>query len=85
MSDWDYPARTFSINRMTEILNLNKFNIIAKYGLIHLTNSLILEKRYSMEYDKILFEKYKQIELELSRKSDCMGMLHCSNKILKRI
>lgn len=73
MDDWKYRARTFSIDFIEKMLLFADFKIKSKYGLILLTNSLPLEKRYSNNYDEELFEKYKEIELELSRKQDCLG------------
>ena len=73
MSDWKYPARTFSLDMIEKYLKLSNFKLISKYGLILLTNSLSLTKRYSKNYDEKLFEKYKEIEFELSKKQDCIG------------
>jgi ubiquinone/menaquinone biosynthesis C-methylase UbiE len=73
MFDWDYPARIMSIEYVNELLSKNKFNVISKYGLVLLSNSLSLDTRYSKSYDNELLKKYQNIELELSRKQDCIG------------
>lgn len=74
MSDWDYPARVFSLGRIRNLLEENQFKIKSQYGLISLSHSLPLKMRYSKNYDKKLLEKYKRTELELSRRPDCIGL-----------
>jgi ubiquinone/menaquinone biosynthesis C-methylase UbiE len=71
--DWDYPARLMSMNRIESMLKDNGFRIQSKYGLILLSNSLPLNDRYSTKFDRSLVEKYKNIELILSRKPECVG------------
>lgn len=73
MKDWDYPARVFSIKNIENKLQSARFTLRSKYGLVLLTNSLPLQQRYSSTYSESLFEKYKQIELELSRCPECIG------------
>ena len=73
MPDWDYPARLFSLDRIKQLLNESKFKLKSQYGLVLLSNSLSIETRYSIEYDLDLLEKYKKIELYLSRQEDCIG------------
>lgn len=73
MPDWDYPARVMSLDYIKQLLEQNNFKIKSRYGLVLLSNSLSLDKRYSKEYDQELLEKYKKIELELSRRNDCVG------------
>ncbi len=73
MPDWDYAARVMSIENVRDLLNNNKLQVKSEYGLVLLSNSLPLEQRYSKEYDLDLLEKYKKIELELSRNPECIG------------
>jgi ubiquinone/menaquinone biosynthesis C-methylase UbiE len=73
MSDWDYPARIISIEKMKTFLGNSGFKIHSQYGLVLLSNSLPLDIRYSKKYDKKLLEKYKEIELKISRKEECIG------------
>ena len=73
MPDWEYPARLMSIKRIKSMLIAAGFKIESKYGLILLSNSLPLNERYSTNYDKKLVDKYKNVELILSRKQECVG------------
>lgn len=73
MPDWDYPARVMSLDYVKQLLEQNSFRIKSQYGLVLLSNSLPLDKRYSKEYDQELLDTYKKIELELSRRTDCVG------------
>jgi ubiquinone/menaquinone biosynthesis C-methylase UbiE len=73
MPDWDYPARTMSIDYIDKLLSKNSFLLLSKYGLVILSNSLSLDTRYSTDYDNELLKKYQTIELTLSRKLDCLG------------
>ena len=73
MPDWDYPARLFSVKRIEDLLKQSGFQIRSKYGLVLLSNSMTLERRYSREYNGELLERFKKIELRLSRNKDCFG------------
>ncbi len=73
MSDWDYPARLMSLEEIERLLKDNGFRIKSQYGLVLLSNSLPLQTRYSTDYDQELVEKYKTIELALSRRPECIG------------
>lgn len=85
MDDWDYSARVMSIERVRDFLKENDFKIKSEYGLIVLSNSLPLGIRYSKEFDSELLEKYKKVELQLSRKPECIGSSwSCSICAIKR-
>jgi len=85
MDDWDYSARVISIDRARDLLKENDFKIKSEYGLILLSNSLPLEVRYSKEFNSDLLEKYKRVELQLSRKPECIGASwSCSICAIKR-
>lgn len=84
MNEWDYPARTFSYYYLQNILNNNGFKIKSKYGLLLLSNSFPLDFRYSKEYDIELLNKYKKIELELSRREDCFGSSWCCSILAQK-
>ena len=85
MDDWDYSARVMSIERARGLLKENDFKIKSEYGLILLSNSLPLEVRYSKEFNSDLLEKYKRVELQLSRKPECIGASwSCSICAIKR-
>jgi ubiquinone/menaquinone biosynthesis C-methylase UbiE len=73
MDDWDYPMRTFNYKYMEKILEGKGLKIKAKYGLLNLSTSLDLDIRYGKGYDEKVLEKYKQIELKLSREKECYG------------
>jgi ubiquinone/menaquinone biosynthesis C-methylase UbiE len=73
MDDWDYPMRTFNYKYMEEVLERNGLKIRSKYGLINLSTSLSLDIRYGKEYDKEILEKYKKMELRISREKECYG------------
>jgi len=73
LPDWDYPARVMSLDKVKKLLKAKNFRVKSQYGLVLLSNSLSLDKRYSKEYDQDILEKYQKIELELSRRPDCVG------------
>jgi ubiquinone/menaquinone biosynthesis C-methylase UbiE len=73
MDDWDYPMRTFNYKYMEKILENQGLKIKAKYGLLNLSTSLALNIRYGKEYDEEILEKYKRMELKLSREKECYG------------
>ena len=73
MGDWDYPARLFNYKFMEEIIETNGLKIKAKYGLLNATTSLPLSFRYGNEYEEEILERYKIMELELSRDKECYG------------
>lgn len=73
MPDWDYPARVMSINYVRKILKDNNFNIINEFGLINLSHSINLDERYSNNIDKTIVDKYKNIELQLSKNKEMIG------------
>jgi ubiquinone/menaquinone biosynthesis C-methylase UbiE len=73
MGDWDYPMRTFNYKHMEKVLENHGLKIKSKYGLINLSTSLPLGVRYGKEYDKEILEKYKKIELKISREKECYG------------
>ena len=62
-----------SIERARDLLKQNNFKIKSEYGLVLLSNSLPLKVRYSKEFDSDLLKKYKKVELQLSRKPECIG------------
>ncbi len=74
MSDWDYPARVFSINHVIKLLTEVGFKIIKIYGNHILLNSLPLDHIYSQKYDINELEKLQQIELRLSESENCIGV-----------
>ena len=73
MGDWDYPARLFNCNFLEEMVIENGFKIKSKYGLINITTSLPLDIRYSKNYEKDVLERFKKVELEVSRNKECYG------------
>ncbi|MBN2442339.1 MAG: methyltransferase domain-containing protein [Spirochaetales bacterium] len=73
MEDWDYPTHLFNYKFMESMVQKNHFTIKSKYGLLSLSISLPMEQRYLIDYDEKLLEKYKKIELELSRYKECYG------------
>lgn len=84
MSDWDYPVHLFNYKCIEEMIIKNKFKITKKYGTLVLSTSLPLDVRCGNDYDKNLFERYKKIELELSRNENYFGMASlCSICVVK--
>lgn len=73
MDDWDYPARIISLENMKDILSKYNFKIKTIYGLMVLAHSLPLDYRYSNPYDIEIVKKYQKVELELSKRNDCIG------------
>ncbi|QQO07629.1 class I SAM-dependent methyltransferase [Breznakiella homolactica] len=73
MPDWDYPAHLFNYKYMEEMIQTSGFRIKSKYALINATTSLPLSVRYGKEYDAETLDRYKKIELELSRDKECYG------------
>ena len=86
MPDWDYPARVMSINYVRKILKENNFDIINEYGLINLSHSINLEERYSNKIDQEIVDKYKNIELKLSKNKEMIASawscIMCAKKIV---
>lgn len=86
MPDWDYPARVMSLNYVRKILNENNFNIINEFGLINLSHSINLDERYSNNIDNDIVDKYKNIELQLSKNKEMIGSawscIICAKKIV---
>jgi len=75
---WDYPTRTFTPERMKELLKENCFRISRTYGNTVLMNSMSLEEKYSREYNPDKIAELRKIELALSRKKNCFGSsLYC--------
>jgi ubiquinone/menaquinone biosynthesis C-methylase UbiE len=72
MSDWDYPVRLFNFNYMEELIKRKGLKIINKYGITNLITSLPFEIKFKKSEKEIL-ERYKKIELEISRNKECYG------------
>jgi ubiquinone/menaquinone biosynthesis C-methylase UbiE len=72
MPDWDYPERVFNYKHMEEMVGNEGFKIINKYGITNLITSLPFEIKFR-NADGELLEKYKKVELELSRDKECYG------------
>jgi ubiquinone/menaquinone biosynthesis C-methylase UbiE len=72
MPDWDYPERVFNYKYMERMVENEGFKIINKYGITNLITSLPFEVKFK-NADERLLEKYKKIELELSRDKECYG------------
>jgi ubiquinone/menaquinone biosynthesis C-methylase UbiE len=84
MDDWDYPMRIFNYKYMEEVLERNGLKVRSKYGLINLSTSLPLDIRYGKEYDKEILERYKRLELKISREKECYGTSwSCSIIVIK--
>ena len=78
MGPEDYPVRSFNRKYMENIVNTEKFKIKSKYGKLNVTTSLPLDFRWSKNYNHELLERYKKIELNLSRDPECYGTsLYC--------
>jgi ubiquinone/menaquinone biosynthesis C-methylase UbiE len=84
MDDWDYPMRGFNYKRMEQLLENKNFKIKSKYGLINLTTSLPMKFRYGNDYDENILEKYKKMELQLSREKECYGTSLCCIIVIQK-
>lgn len=73
MDDWDYPARVFSLNVIREMLYDSNFIVKNELGLISISHTLPLDVRYKHNYDHDMCEKYKEVELVLSKNKECIG------------
>ena len=84
MGPEDYPVRSFRHKYMEEILIEEGFKIKTKYGLINATASLPLDIRYAKNYKDDILERYKKLELDLSRDPECYGTsIYCSIVAIK--
>ncbi len=73
MPDWDYPARTFTINRVSDICKRANLDVQKVFGNHVLLNSLPLDHIHSTKYDQTELEKLRTIELKLSQDPYCVG------------
>ena len=73
MPDWDYPARLMSLNYVRNMLSTAGYQIINEYGLINLTHSVSLDIRYNDLVEEEIVNKYKKLELALSRNKELLG------------
>jgi ubiquinone/menaquinone biosynthesis C-methylase UbiE len=73
MPDWDYPARIFSISRVTELCHKAKFRVDAVYGNHTLMTTLPLSHIYSTDFEEKELAILKEAELKLSRQPGSVG------------
>lgn len=77
MNDWDFPARLFAPRAMETMVQESGLSIKSKFGLLLLSASMPLSERYRHDFDDSLLEKFKTIELALSRNAECYGSSWC--------
>jgi ubiquinone/menaquinone biosynthesis C-methylase UbiE len=73
MGPEDYPVRNFYPNYMEEILKGEGFKIKAKYSSGIASSSLPGEIKWANNFNKNLLERYRKIELNLSRDPEHYG------------
>jgi ubiquinone/menaquinone biosynthesis C-methylase UbiE len=73
MGPEDYPVRNFKPKYMENLLIQEGFKIKTKYGSASATTSLPDEIKWGKKYRKDLLERYKKIELNLSRDPEYYG------------
>ncbi len=84
MTDWDYPARLFSPDKMISYLNSNNFIVLKQFGSATLINSLNHDKKYSKEYDDESINKIHKIELKFSTDARFIGFANKCQLLCKK-
>jgi ubiquinone/menaquinone biosynthesis C-methylase UbiE len=73
MSDWDYPARIFSTERVVELCRKCGLKMLRIFGNHVLMGSLPMDRVYSHRFASAEFESLKAAELALSDNQGCVG------------
>ena len=84
MSDWDYPARVFSLRRIAEMYQRAGFEVIKLFGTHTLMASIPMENVYTHQYALQDLEIIKSAELGLSERQDYAGASKICNALLRK-
>ena len=82
MSDWDYPARVFSLQRVSELCQRAGFEVIKLFGTHILMASIPMENVYTHQYSRQDLEDIKSAELRMSERQDYAGASKICNALL---